>query len=101
LAAVQLNLIVIRVSDLERARAFYADLGLDLVREQHGDGPVHDACSIGELVLALYPHARPSHVRLGFRVSMETVIRVRAQLIRDAVYLVRDPDGNAIELTTA
>ena len=100
MGAVQLTLIVLRVSDLERSRAFYAELGFDLVLEQHGDGPVHYACTLGELVLELYPHAQPSNVRLGLRVSMETVTRVQAQLIREAVYVVRDPDGNAIELTT-
>jgi catechol 2,3-dioxygenase-like lactoylglutathione lyase family enzyme len=96
---VQLTLIVLRVSDLERSRTFYAGLGLDLVRQQHGDGPVHYACMLGELVLELYPHARPSNVRLGLRASMEVVTRMQAQLVRERVYLVRDPDGNAIELT--
>lgn len=102
--SVTLNLVVVRVADLERSRAFYAGLGLALVREQHGDGPVHYACSMLGTVLELYPATdedRPGRLRLGFCVNRFD--GPNARLIRQrpdaSVYLLKDPDGNSIELT--
>jgi catechol-2,3-dioxygenase len=37
----RINLIVIRVSDIDRSAAFYRALGLVLVKERHGTGPEH------------------------------------------------------------
>lgn len=51
-----LSLVVIYTEQLEACRAFYIDLGLPLVREQHGSGPVHVAAELADsVVLELYP----------------------------------------------
>jgi catechol 2,3-dioxygenase-like lactoylglutathione lyase family enzyme len=110
---VKLTLFVLRVTDLERSRAFYACLGLELVSEQHGNGPPHYSCRLGDPVMELYPASdqQPrSNVRLGLQVTKEALQRLHSssyvreppRLIRqrdDAdVFVVRDPDENAIEL---
>ena len=53
-----LSLLVLRTEDLERSVRFYRTLGLRFAEEQHGNGPVHYACELGETVLELYP-AKP------------------------------------------
>jgi len=70
---IQLNLIVIRASNLERSAAFYRLLGLDFVKHRHGKGLEHLACELGTVVFEIYP--RTSEVDsttascLGFRVA--------------------------------
>lgn len=109
-----LNLVVLKASDIERTRTFYAALGLNLVQEKHGAGPVHYACDFGTIVLEIYPakmvDAEPEKVRLGFNVdSLEHVVdRVRALgctivtlptvFQRGIRAVVLDPDGRKVEL---
>lgn len=110
------NLVVLRVADLEVARAFYTALGLDLRSEQHGSGPAHFSHEAGGFVFELYPRRRPADstvaTRLGFEVpTLDAALLAR---LRDAggvvvseparvepsgrCAVVRDPDGHAIEL---
>ena len=112
-AGLKLNLLVLRVEDLEASRTFYAALGLDLVPEKHGDGPLHLSCDLQGTVMELYPRSRemrPTSLRLGFRVTRAALDRLTSsgsspRLLRQtggvATYLVRDPDENAIELEVA
>lgn len=83
-------------NDLERCRAFYADLGLPFVLEQHGQGPEHYATELsGGLVAELYPatERRPaSSNRLGFHVDAEAVDLAPGR------HVVEDPDGRAVEV---
>ena len=39
----RLNLVVLRVADIERSAAFYRLLGLDFIKHAHGSGPTHYA----------------------------------------------------------
>lgn len=114
-SAVRMNLFVLRVSDLEVSRAFYASLGLELVPETHGSGPLHYSCTTAETVLELYAREpqRPPSLRLGFVAREDALQRLSSlgllpgppRLIRQDgggdTYLVRDPDNNAIELQVA
>jgi lactoylglutathione lyase len=109
-----LKLLVVRASDLERSRAFYSQLGLNLRPEKHGDGPLHYSCDLAGTVLELYPaNQRPTGgLRLGLRLpSAASVLdrllaagflAERPGLIErkdgPSVCLIRDPDGNVIEL---
>lgn len=72
-----LSLIVLRVSDIHRSAEFYSTIGLEFVRERHGDGPEHLSALVGRTVLELYPSSEKfpaSPLRLGFCVSsIETV----------------------------
>jgi catechol 2,3-dioxygenase-like lactoylglutathione lyase family enzyme len=113
--AVKLNLLVLKTHQLDRLSGFYATLGIVFVTEKHGEGPLHLAGRVGEVVLELYPlpaNAGPadSTSRLGFGVSdLDAVLRsleaAGAVMVsgprltewgRRAV--VRDPDGRAVEL---
>lgn len=55
-----LNLLVLRCGNLEASRRFYQALGLALIEEKHGNGPVHYSCTLGPTVLELYPGTSPA-----------------------------------------
>jgi catechol 2,3-dioxygenase-like lactoylglutathione lyase family enzyme len=113
-----LSLLVLRTADLARSLRFYRALGLQLVEEQHGNGPVHYACELGATVLELYP-AQPGSApdrrtggatMLGFRVdSLSQTMQALAALDVPVLAppsesstrlraLVQDPDGRAVEI---
>jgi predicted enzyme related to lactoylglutathione lyase len=109
-----LSLLVLRASDLERTRTFYAALGLSFTREQHGSGPVHYACVLGEVVLELYPRrdASAAHddTRVGLRVDDAAGAIAAAVAAGGSVHravdatgraVLVDPDGRHVDLTTA
>ena len=107
--SIGLTLVVLRCADVQASRTFYEALGLAFVEEQHGDGPVHYAATLGGTVLELYPaRDRPSSPgRLGFAVDdVQGSLRaaraaggqVRASSGPDRV-VVEDPDGVPVELT--
>lgn len=89
-------LVVVYSDHLERCRAFYTDLGMRFVLEQHGTGPEHYAAELpGGLVLELYPATarRPvSSNRLGFHVAPDTVD------LAPGHHVLEDPDGRAVEV---
>jgi lactoylglutathione lyase len=107
-----LHLIVLRCADIERSRAFYKALGLSLVSEQHDRGPRHYSCTMGDIVMELYPLGKSeptAGVRLGLRVRdiREVVAAVRAAQVGEVLDLtehgplsavVQDPDGHKIQL---
>jgi lactoylglutathione lyase len=111
----KVTLLVIRVTDLERSRAFYEHLGLLLRPERHGEGPLHYSCSMRGTVLELYPcsnRAAPGGIRLGLQIaSIHDAIQKllsagmlsgQPQFMERSqgpdICVVRDPDGNAVEL---
>jgi transcriptional regulator with XRE-family HTH domain len=116
-SSTRMTLLVLRVADLEVSRAFYAGLGLELVAEQHGNGPLHYSCTMEQTVMELYPcterSPRSSRLRFGFQARKDAIDRLcssgflkeRPRVIRSLpqskVYLVRDPDENSIELEVA
>jgi lactoylglutathione lyase len=93
-----------------RARQFYELLGLVLVTEKHGPGPLHYSARVGGTVLELYPtrNAETRGLRLGFLVSdLADALPLiegaggkvlRAELSQPASALVEDPDGHTLEL---
>lgn len=105
-----LTLLVLRCGNLEASRRFYSALGLVLTTEQHGSGPVHYSCQLGTTVLELYPaQSKTTSTRLGIGVpSVATALGALRSLGNSIDHeptperrscLVRDPDGNAVELT--
>lgn len=114
----RLNLVVLRVADIDRAAAFYRLLGLEFTRHAHGAGPVHYAGDSQGLVFELYP-ASPDHpvsrsTRIGFAVQDvdEAVALLAAadgvQVVaapKDSEWgrraVVADRDGHRVELVTA
>lgn len=111
----RVNLLVIRVANLDKSRAFYSRLGLDLEVEKHGRGPIHYSCTITGTVVELYPSS-PTHPAGGLRFGLRLPDPVRviaglrkAGLLADepklmkrdpgpSAYVIRDPDHNTIEL---
>lgn len=110
-----LSLLVLKTRQIEKMRAFYQALGVDLAEEQHGKGPVHFAGKVGAVVLEVYPlpddgTPTDSDTRLGFTVEKLAVTAERLQAIGILVpgnpqmtewgqrVVVGDPDGRAVEL---
>lgn len=92
-AAARGTLLVVYTERLDACREFYAGLGLDLVREQHGAGPIHYAVELADgLVLELYP-GRPDRVtgrlRLGFTVPV-------SDRLDAGEHRLADPDGRVV-----
>lgn len=49
------SFIVIYARDVEKSLQFYTALGLYFKQEQHGAGPKHHSCQMGDLALEIYP----------------------------------------------
>jgi lactoylglutathione lyase len=113
---VTFSLVVLKTRQVDRLRTFYSALGIDLAEEHHGNGPVHYAGQVGEVVLEVYPlpddgTGTDSTTRLGFAVEKvdEVMQALRASgtpVVTEPRMtswgfraVVRDPDGRAVELT--
>jgi len=109
MAGPKLDLLVLRCADLELTARFYSALGLDLVAEQHGNGPKHYSARVGETLLEFYPAGSVSGpLRLGFVVddplaSAEAALAVAGRRLTSAAAeaVLLDPDGNRIHLAGA
>lgn len=111
----RINLIVIRVPDIEKAVRFYKCLGLSFKKEQHGKGPMHYASETGGLVLEIYPAGSDEipvpAIRLGFTVKSLREVIAALQESGTEIHLtpqdsesgnrlvLSDPAGIRIELT--
>ena len=115
MAGASLKLLVLKTRQVERLRAFYQAIGIELAEEKHGDGPWHFAGQAGDAILEVYPlpsaaKTEDATIRLGFVVEKLAEV---VQALRDAgaavVHepketawglraVVRDPDGRAVEL---
>jgi lactoylglutathione lyase len=112
---IQLNLVVIRSSDIEKSVLFYQQLGLNFNRHQHGAGLEHFASEENCITFEIYPCTfeteRTTTTRLGFQVdSVDAIIQELEQsgtaiisYPKDSPWgrraIVVDPDGHKIELT--
>ena len=112
----QINLVVLRVAEIERALNFYRCIGLEFKKHAHGAGPEHYACQNENLVFELYPASSENPVcastRIGFRVEDVDAIVARLRELQVARVIsepkdsewgrravIADPDGHRIELT--
>lgn len=113
-----LNLIVFRTAEVNASLAFYTTIGLKFVQEQHGTGPVHYSCEVGNVVIEIYP-GKPGSAPdrkvagatlVGFQVTnLDEILKTLKQNgvevltpLQDSLWrrvVVQDPDGRAIELT--
>jgi hypothetical protein len=117
MGAPRVNLLVLRVADIERSAAFYRLIGFAFSTDSHGSGPMHYASDSDGFVFELYPSSpeQPSTVstRIGFAVEnvdeaatklgsfpgAKIVVQAKdSQWGRRAV--VADPDGHRIELVS-
>lgn len=107
------NLLVIRVSDLERSREWYEELGFSFVQEQHGTGPIHYSAERDGFVFELYPASArnpvSASVRLGFTVANARSVAAAKDAAGEVATqpavdgdvtraLLVDPDGIKVEI---
>ena len=114
----RLNLVVLRVADIDRSAAFYRLLGLEFTKHAHGSGPLHYASDSSGFVFELYPASPEQPVspsmRIGFAVAdvdeavSKLVAEASARVVtpaRDSEWgrraVIADPDGYRIELVAA
>lgn len=113
--SVLLNLLVIRVIDIDQAVNFYEQLGLRFDKQQHGNGPQHYSADLGTTVFEIYPYKEESKttdgVRLGFIVESLPVVMERLKALDITIIsspqrrdfgqfaVVEDFDGHKVELT--
>jgi hypothetical protein len=109
-----LTLLVLKTLQTANLLAFYRTIGIDLVEEQHGRGPLHHSAQLGNTVLELYPaqdaHAVNSATRLGFTLAhlaevIETLRSASTPIVSEPKTtewgtraVVRDPEGRTVEL---
>lgn len=92
-----ISLLVVYTTRWDECVAFYSGLGLTLVREQHGSGPVHVSIEVGNgVVMEIYPETDPDRttgrLRLGLTVSAsECPWEVGS-------HRLTDPDGRVVVL---
>jgi predicted enzyme related to lactoylglutathione lyase len=109
----ELNLLVLRSADIERAARFYEALGIQFTREKHGSGPEHFAGQAGSVLLEIYPQGdgeSTSKTRIGFKVNSlaglltdleqagGTVIAAPQDTAWGRRAVMADPDGHRVEL---
>jgi catechol 2,3-dioxygenase-like lactoylglutathione lyase family enzyme len=111
-----LVLVVLRSPNIDRAVAFYRQMGLPFSRHSHGSGPIHYASEVNGMVFEIYPmtpkSAPTTGTRVGFLVDhVDEVVaklsKIGAEILRtpeDCEWgrraVVRDLDGHTIELIT-
>lgn len=91
------SLLVIYTQQLDECREFYGTLGLDLAREQHGNGPVHYAVKLGGgLMLELYPAASPDRATGRLRISLTVPANDN---VPEGDTTLKAPDGRVVDVT--
>src|ERR1041385_2330028 len=89
----QLNLVVLRSSNLEEAAKFYREIGFVFTRHAHGSGPEHYASEVNGVVFEIYPISAKSSpttgARIGFKV--ESVDDAVAKLSKIGAIVVAPP----------
>lgn len=112
--SVSIALLVLKTHQLERMRAFYSLLGIEFHEEKHGNGPVHFAGKVNQLIFEIYPlkdtEILDTSTRLGFFVEhLEGVLDslwqtdfCEPKTVKQTEWgnraVVHDPDGRAVEL---
>jgi catechol 2,3-dioxygenase-like lactoylglutathione lyase family enzyme len=108
-----LNLLVLRSPDIERARRFYELFGMTFTRHAHGVGPDHYAHEDERGVFEIYPAKQgdaADKTGLGFLVADLAEMHAKlaayqAQAIGEnewgRTFVVRDPDGRRVEVKQA
>ncbi len=99
---------------MDLVAAFYTAVGVDLVQEQHGQGPVHFSFK-GDMCVEIYPPRVPADAAFVLRIDVEdveqTVKRLKSTFTYEGMMvsepealktgkksILRDPDGRVVEL---
>ena len=113
MSPLQLNLVVLRVADIEISARFYEALGISFTPEQHGKGPRHLSGHAGRVLLEIYPAVdglTTRALRLGFSIpsmdkALANITPAGGSVLSEPKAsewgvraVVVDPDGHKIEL---
>jgi lactoylglutathione lyase len=113
-----LSLLVLRTPRVDACLEFYQRLGLAMVEEKHGKGPVHYSSSSNGITVEIYPETQKNYtesraertIRLGFRVeslaaTLESLETLGAKVLKPPsitqwghLAIVLDPDGREVEI---
>jgi predicted enzyme related to lactoylglutathione lyase len=113
-----LSLLVLRATRIGACLEFYRGLGLTLVEEKHGKGPVHYSSSSNGITIEIYPETQKNltdnraerTLRLGFTVeslaaTLKSLETVGATVLKPPSItqwghraVVLDPDGREVEI---
>jgi lactoylglutathione lyase len=109
-----LNLVVLRSSNIDRAKSFYSKLGMQFSKHKHGSGPEHYSAELAGTVFELYPQTADGPPSLGARIgfivpSVDEALKALSEYpgaiiseAKDSEWgrraVVVDPDGHRIEL---
>ena len=100
-----LKLLVLYSQDVEKNRGFYEALGFAFQKEQHGNGPLHYSCPVGDVIFEIYPGKDASKLRLGFKLEkLEEVLFLlekngfAVKKRGNGTTFVHDPEGRVVEL---
>lgn len=111
----ELRLLVVRTSDLERLTAFYSLFGVTFDYHKHGKSPYHYSATLGSTILEIYPLAKGQsgaeiNLRLGFAVNnFETIVKLlkdkETEFLSEPMQtdygfmaVIKDSDGRKLEL---
>ena len=108
------SFLVLYAQDMAQTLRFYSALGLDFKSEQHGAGPKHYCCQIGDLALEIYPAMDddlPSatgmiglsvqdldEIPLSLEATEPYVVSACAQFGDGRRCVIKDPDGTKVFL---
>jgi catechol 2,3-dioxygenase-like lactoylglutathione lyase family enzyme len=108
-----LNLLVLRCRDIDLSRGFYERLGLSFTKHRHGTGTEHYAHERDGFVLELYPASADDRDRTGLGFNVQDLEALRGDLVSASLapseiaenpwgrsFVVRDPDGRRVEITS-
>src|SRR5262245_33043711 len=113
-----LSLLVLRTTKIGACLEFYQALGLTLVEEKHGKGPVHYSSSLNGITIEIYPEIQKNStensaertIRLGFTVeslaaTLKSLETLCATVLKNSsitewghLAVVLDPDGREVEI---
>jgi catechol 2,3-dioxygenase-like lactoylglutathione lyase family enzyme len=109
-----LSLLVIRSPQLKHTKDFYEKLGIQFLKEKHGQGSFHYSARLGSVVFELYPvtnGAPASDNRLGFLVENldsllatfliafpQSVVALPSVTAYGYRAILIDPDGRKVEV---
>jgi hypothetical protein len=98
----ELSLIVLKSSNPFDLAQFYGRVGMAVVEEQHGNGPIHYSISLNSGVIELYPAKQPVKTTFGLAVSdvndFKSKWMIAGGTIGKMENLLLDPDGNLLHI---
>src|SRR5262245_59348721 len=113
-----LSLLVLRTARVDAGLKFYQGLGLTMVEEKHGKGPVHYSSSSNGITVEIYPDTQKNFtesrvertIRFGFVVeslaaTLESLETLGATVLNPPsitqwghLAVILDPDGREVEI---